>query len=286
MISKNMIDIVTVVFQEELPVLQLQAQSIDIYCQNLGIKNIYVIVNDTADLIDQIDCAWWGRFQNCVQVIPREQFGNWYGENGWVSQQVLKLMGSSISQNTWTMILDAKTILVDHTDYNLFVIDSDHLTLNTHSILPVFQESANITGKLFGIEVAQVAEPSGVPFIFHNYSVKEMIAEINNRTNENFLTWFQKQGMLTEFILYSGYLTYKHKNLDQIYLGTIKRRLSNNVCHSQVKDFDRMLTMAKQDRPISIGVHRRAWAQLSAKQQQDYKDYLVSCGITTAVKLA
>jgi hypothetical protein len=54
-----MIDIATVVFRDELPILKLQAQSIERYCQHIGIRNIYVIVNDDDDTIHQIDAGWW-----------------------------------------------------------------------------------------------------------------------------------------------------------------------------------------------------------------------------------
>ena len=49
------IDLVTVVFEPELPVLRAQAQSINLYCRDLGIKNIYVIVNDHESVADQFE---------------------------------------------------------------------------------------------------------------------------------------------------------------------------------------------------------------------------------------
>jgi hypothetical protein len=42
-----MIDIVTVVFEQEIPVLRAQAQSIALNCQRIGIRNIYVVLNDS-----------------------------------------------------------------------------------------------------------------------------------------------------------------------------------------------------------------------------------------------
>ena len=86
-----MIDIVTVVFSEELPVLRVQAQSIDRYCAELGLKNIYVLVNDSDSVLDQIDKTWWGQYQDQVQIISRSVFSTSYVENGWVSQQILKI---------------------------------------------------------------------------------------------------------------------------------------------------------------------------------------------------
>jgi hypothetical protein len=87
------IDLVTVVFEPELPVLRAQAQSINLYCRDLGIKNIYVIVNDHESVAKQIDPAWWGDMQHRVVIMPRRTFSTNFADNGWVSQQVLKLLG-------------------------------------------------------------------------------------------------------------------------------------------------------------------------------------------------
>ena len=104
-----MIDIVTVVFEQELSVLRLQAQSIELYCQDIGVKNIYVIVNDSDSVAGQIDPTWWGSMSGLVCIVPRSQFGCNFVDNGWVSQQALKLIASGLVDNPWYMVLDAKT---------------------------------------------------------------------------------------------------------------------------------------------------------------------------------
>ena len=49
-----MIDICTVVFREELAILKAQAQSVALRCQDLGSLNIYVVVNDTDDVVAKL----------------------------------------------------------------------------------------------------------------------------------------------------------------------------------------------------------------------------------------
>ena len=88
-----MIDIITVVFSEEMPVLRCQAQGIDLYCQNLGVRSIYVMVNDVG-ISHQIDPAWWGTMANRVRIIPRETFSCDWKNNGWLTQHVLKLQAA------------------------------------------------------------------------------------------------------------------------------------------------------------------------------------------------
>ena len=280
-----MIDIVTVVFSEELPILRVQAQSIDRYCSGLGLKNIYVLVNDSDSVLEQIDKNWWGQYQHQVQIIPRSIFSTSYVENGWVSQQILKILGASLSYNAWSMVLDAKTLVPDYLKSDMFVTNSQQSTLGIQSIVPVFSNSGQIASNLFGMPVTHVASPAGVPFFFHNHTVRQMIAEIENLTQHSFPKWFQEQGMLTEFILYTGFVQYKHKDLNKIYLNQFQRKLCNNICHSEVRIFDKKLQMARDDRPLTIGVHRRAWSQLTQRQQQAYVDYLVSLELSWAQDL-
>jgi hypothetical protein len=81
-----MIDIVTVVFEQEIPVLRAQAQSIALNCQRIGIRNIYVVLNDSETIASQIDPAWWGPLANsCVgnstHSILHTVCGKWLGQS-------------------------------------------------------------------------------------------------------------------------------------------------------------------------------------------------------------
>ena len=280
-----MLDIITVVFQDELDILQVQAQSMDLYCQSMGLQTIFVIVNDHDHVADQIDSAWWGSLQSRVRIIPRSYFACQFVENGWVSQQVLKLLASSLSANTWSMVLDAKTLVSDYVTADIFLANSDQLTLGIAPVLSVFEPSAKIASDLFGITVLHVAQPSGVPFIFNNHDVRQMMQEIERLTHDNFAEWFQKQGMLTEFVLYTAFIQYKYQDLKQVYLGRNRIKLCNNICHSELGRFDIKLQQAQDRRPLTIGVHRGAWQNLTEQQKQSYRDYLESIGLTTARNL-
>ena len=106
-----MIDICTVVFEEEIPILRVQAESVGMFCQNIGVRNIYVVLNDVETLSEKIDPAWWGPLASHVLVVPRTAFSTQWVDDGWLSQQVWKLLTAAISYNHFTMVLDAKTIL-------------------------------------------------------------------------------------------------------------------------------------------------------------------------------
>jgi len=280
-----MLDIITVVFRDELDILQVQAQSLDLYCQDIGLQTIFVIVNDHDHVADLIDTAWWGSLQPRVRIIPRSYFTCQFVPNGWVSQQVLKLLASALSSNSWSIVLDAKTLVSDRITPDIFVANSRQLTLGIGPVLPVFEPAAKIASDLFGIKVSHVAHPSGVPFIFNNQDVRQMINEIERMTHDNFGEWFQQKGMLTEFVLYTAFIQYKYQDLKQVYLGYNKINLSNNICHSELNIFDSKLQQARDHRPLTIGVHRNAWRQLTDQQKKSYRDYLESVGLDNARRL-
>jgi len=271
------IDLVTVVFEPELPVLRAQAQGINLYCRDLGIKNIYVIVNDHDSVADQIDPAWWGDMQHRVSILPRRTFSTDFVDNGWVSQQVLKLLGSAISFNTWSMALDAKTLFVKPLSFDDLIDSQGRPQTGQLDIYPVFEQSRSLVSDLFGIDVARQLGPGGVPFVFNTKMVRAMIADIEQRTGESFPVWFQAQGSVTEFILYSGYLESTHMT-DLLYNTEQCRLPPCNLCHSEVDAFDRKFQ--EMQRSLTVSIHRDAWSRLSQEQQQQYHTFLQQRGIT------
>lgn len=265
-----MIDIITVVFQDELETLKTQARSLDVYGRDLG--TIFVIINEDTGLGSKIDRGWWGRYQERVQIVSRQAFGSVWCDNGWVSQQALKLMASTISDNEWSMVLDTKTFFV-----NFIPVLGSKPAVGEILIQKVFEPSQRLTNALFDIDLVNVLGPGGVPFVFNNLQTREMIAWIESHTQQPFVEWFQRQGMLTEFILYSGWLQYKFGSLEEIYNTSISSITPCNLCHSEVSMFDSKF--AQMPLATTVSIHRRAWAQLTAQQQTQYQEFLHSRGI-------
>jgi len=272
-----MIDLCTIVFRDEINTLRTQARSVCVYCTDIGIRSIYVVVNDSDDVAQQIDPAWWGEYQHLVRIIPRSTYSATWADNGWVSQQALKLITSAISNNTWCMILDAKSFFVQKIDLDSIMLNG-RPQVGSLDVYPVFKRSQEIAEQLFNITLNRQLGPGGVPFIVHPATVRAMIAEVEQRTSENFVSWFQAQGMLTEFILYSAYLIYRYGDFDTLYHPDFKL-VNVNVCHSEVGLFDKKLQNMSDSSTLSVSVHRNAWTQLSVDQQQQYQEFLQQRGI-------
>lgn len=278
-----MIDTVTIAFKDELTVLKVQAESVDLYCQDIGIKTIFVVVNDDDSVADQIDPAWWGSLSSCVKIIPRSFFKCNFVENGWVSQQVLKVLASELSTNQYSMILDAKTIFVKPATFDL-LLPGGKIAGGTYPIQEVFSTSARIVGELFGVTVDRNGGLSGVPFLFKNSDIRSMIAEIESLTKQKFPKWFQDQGMVTEYILYVGYCKYLYGDLSNVYSETTPYQVAN-LCHSQTGIIPNKLSDMAEPCRLTVSVHRRAWAAMTTEQQNTYKQLLISRGIKTAKDL-
>jgi hypothetical protein len=197
-------------------------------------------------------------------------------DNGWVSQQVLKLLGAAVSFNTWSMALDAKTLFVKPLRFDDLMDSQGRAQTGQLKIYPVFELSRSRVSQLFDIDLTRQLGPGGVPFVFNTSMVRAMIADIEQRTGESFPAWFQTQGSVTEFILYSGYLEYTHMT-DLLY-NTDQCRLSPcNLCHSEIAAFDRKFQ--EMQRSLTVSIHRNAWSQLSQEQQQQYHVFLQQRGI-------
>ena len=277
-----MIDIVTVVFEQEISILRAQAQSIALNCQRIGIRNIYVVLNDSETIAAQIDPAWWGPLASSVLIIPRSAFSTPFVADGWVSQQVLKLLTASMSYNTYSMILDAKTLFVRELDPATVVDETGRILTGRCPIYPVFDPSKKIVEQLFEIELTEQLGPGGVPFIVHNDTVRMMIAEITLRTRTSFPTWFQQQGMVTEFILYSGFVKFLCGNLEVMYDRQNKLGGIVNVSHDETVHWLTKINQMNNRNTLTVSVHRGAWHKLTAQQRQEYRDLLLQRGIEAA----
>lgn len=271
-------DILTVVFKPELPYLKMQARSLCLYAQDLDIQNIFVIVNDKHSICCDINSGWWGSLANKVTIIPRDAWGQDFESSGWVTQQALKILGTALSTQTWCMVLDAKTFLIQKISTGQLTDNQGRICMGVDPILPVFLESQNRVNKLFDINMSQVPGPSGVPHFFHVKSIQDLIQYVEHESGHAFVSWFQDQGMITEFVLHSGWIHCVHGSLNKLYSKQRNYRVFN-VCHTQASQFDSLFAETMSSDILSVGLHRNAWTQLSHDQQVCYLKFLKSKNI-------
>jgi hypothetical protein len=276
-----MLNLITIVFNEELPVLKMQAQSISLYLDPHLVSNIVVVVNDHQSVISRIDKSWWGPFSNRVIVIPRNMFSHNFTSTGWHSQQLLKLLAASICYNPWSLILDAKTLFVRAlTNQDLFDQNQQPMVGHCLSIPTVFSVAHDQVKTLFEITLDTQISPGGVPFFLHNATVRSMISKIEKLTGETFDQWFQSRPDLTEFLLYSGFVLNEYGNYSYLYNINRCCMRAVNLGHNELDLTEKKFLAMYQPETSTVSIHRHAWTNLSAEHQQQYKHYLATKGIT------
>ncbi len=261
-----MIDLLTVVFREELPLLKFQAKSIDNYID--CVDNIYVIVNDSPDVVSLIDKNWWGRHSDNVCVIPAENLASRPDLKGWSSQQLYKLLGSAQAQSDYVMVLDAKTWFVKRLDHNK-LFETDKINLIPTVVPEVFKSAAEYTEKIYNIQIPKIIGPAGVPFIFNVTDLNEMISDLEHTLNESFYSFFTRSLKappdLTEFILYTGFIIKKYGSLSQRYNNKQYYRIIN-ISHNEANVADILFKKIKSTSTLTISMHRGAYPKLTEQQ--------------------
>lgn len=282
-----MLDLITVVYQKEIPLLQLQAKSIDVYFQKNQIKSIYIIVNDHNDVVNLIDCKWWGKFADCVNVIPFSIFGYVSRILGWENQQLLKLLAAARCTCDWSCVLDAKTLFVKNVTPGLLIDSDNRACANNLSPQPVFESAQHFVENFFQITLDKIVGPAGVPFLFHTKTVQELIAECEARSGQPFTVFFQENvcypNLITEFYLYSGFVKFKYGTLNELYAQK-QRWNCINVADWQIDSFDQLFLDMQKFLTLTVSVATKTWVNLPEHKQLDYCKFLQTKKIVLDLK--
>jgi hypothetical protein len=273
-----MIDLITVVFREEIDYLRTQAESVSLYVPT--INNIYVVVNDDDGVCDLIDTAWWAQHADRVKIVPYSKWGYQTWVLGWENQQLLKLLAASEADSSWSMVLDTKTWFIQPLIYTKLFDSYGKPTVGLQQTVPVFQSSREFVEQYYDVSLLEVLGPAGVPFMFHTKSVSDMIAGF-----DNFIDFFQVHvrhpHFVTEFYLYSAYILSQHGTYEALYNKTQYYGCCN-IADFDVPAFDEHFArMQSDDRLLTVSVHRRSYPLLSKEQLTKWSQFLLSKQINT-----
>lgn len=282
-----MIDLITVVFQPEIPYLEIQARSIENNFTEDQIKTIYVVVNDEDSVVDQIDKSWYGKFADRVIVYPYSIFGYVNRVQGWDNQQLCKILAASRSTCEWSMILDAKTFFVKTCKTDLILDSSNKACTNLLKPQPVFDSAKQFVEKLYNIELDHIIGPGGVPFLFHTKTVQSMIQETEQLVHSNFIDFFQDNvcfpNLITEFYLYSAYVKYKYKNYSELYVQK-QRWNCVNIADWEVENFDQLFSNMQKFLTLTVSIAAKSWVLLTLEQKTAYLEFLNRRNLITDIQ--
>jgi hypothetical protein len=282
-----MIDLITIVFRDELPLLEIQARSINQFINPQDINTITVIVNDTDDVVDLIDTSWWLTNQSKVQVLPYSKWNYTSRITGWENQQICKLLAASESNSLWSMVLDAKTWFIQPLELSKLFDDEHRPCVGSQGISEHFVSSQQFVEQYYNVKLDRIIGPAGVPFMFHTETVRAMIDSI-----DNFIEFFQTNvrypNLITEFHLYSGYVLLQYKTYNTLYNKT-QHYDYLNIADWEASDFDQIFEQLVNNSSIlTASIHRRTYQDLTPKQIHQWAEFLVNrqldCDISNLVK--
>lgn len=284
-LNDQRVDLITVVFRQELDLLRIQARSIELYIPQKHIGNIYVVVNDD-DYVDRfIDRAWWGINAERVVIINRN---HWPADtsklHGWDSQQLYKLLAAEQAIATWSLCLDAKTWFVNTLTWELLFDSEYKVKFNWFPVIPVFDTAKVALDKLFNGSLKDVIGPGGVPFAFKTGTVKSMIHWLSVSQNKDFSDFFienvQWPHLITEFMLYSAYVEKVHSCYSALY-NKNQYYTINNIAHNEAEQFDEKLTAMLTPNALTASIHRNAYQHLTDEQITQWVEFLASKQLVT-----
>lgn len=270
----QVIDLITVVFQQELYLLEVQARSIELYIEPHRIQNIYVVINDSDAIVSQIDLAWWGVNSHKVKLIPRSLWGDAETLHGWASQQLYKLLAAEQAESAWSMCLDAKTWFVQPLDWSKLFDTNGKACFKSFPTIPVFKSAQLFVEQYLGIKLPHVIGPGGVPFMFHTETVKSMVKHIDNFF-DFFVAHVQFPDELTEFMLYSGFVIYKYGNYTRLY-SKEQFYTVTNLADWQHTEFDHILQYMGSEHNLTASIQGRAYAYLTPEQLDCWTGFLLT----------
>lgn len=268
------VDLVTIVFKDELFLLRLQARSLALFLDPKFDGSIIVIVNDldltqTMKAIRRVILPEYGRWKDRVRLVPFHHVGFRLDPcNGWILQQALKLAVSTLIDKKFYVLLDAKNHLIRNVSADRFVtskgkgiqtLEDDFVTLPAHYETCI---------RYFGLDPGAIPiRPCSpiTPFVMHTKSVRDLIDHIESKENRSLCSVFCETRFLSEFLLYRVYLYFAYKDGDELPYqdGPL---LSQTIWRDEISVKNAIDKIASEPDLLFFAVHRERIKRLEAEE--------------------
>jgi hypothetical protein len=239
-----LVDIITVVFDEEVYLLEWQAKSINKFLDPKEVNEIIVVDNGSQNCAPPLE--WYGRFADKVKILTHKHLDLKVMPHldGWRTQQICKILSAAQSRCEYSMILDAKTFFAKDIHLHDFFYDR-RPAVGTVPVSAHWNDARKYLEDYFNVEINDVIGPGGVPFFFHNETIRQMIDTI-----DDFNTWFQQnlyeqypphRLLVTEFMLYCAFVLQRYGKYDSLYAER-KTLRPFNVADWEPEKFEKLFT--------------------------------------------
>jgi hypothetical protein len=268
------VDLVTVCFEDDLPLLQLQARSIAINLKADANTKIFVILNSFQEenlrvKFDQEILPLYGPWASnviaingsvllphCedVRLISKKRYG-------WYRQQWLKLVSCKIVTGSNFIVLDAKNHFLRGAHISEAFDELGRSRIRKMRTAGPLLEYFHEAQEFFAIPAPRrefPVLPSITPFTFSTKIVLELIDEVKFKSNMDEREFFCKCGTkFSEFLLYHAYLDYRGIEIDKAF--AFDDNFSFSVFQGSKRELKILKEIAKKDlncREIFLAVHR------------------------------
>lgn len=266
--GETRLSFVSVVFEAELALLELQARSMARFVPADLAREI-VLIDNTARglpaaartrLLEQ-----YGHLAPAVRVLRPDDIARVPGAIGWRTQQVLKLAVAEQLSGDLYVVLDAKNHFVDVLEAADLVGPDGRPRANaygyrTHPLRPNLEHVLTYLGLDPAPHVDRFTA-TVTPFVLDTGLVREMIRDVEARAGRPFAQEFVARE-LTEFFLYAGWILRSGRRLEDVYSLDLERCPTvwpKAATRAGVEEA--VATVVERDAPL-FAVHRRALATL------------------------
>ena len=283
--GREALTLVTVVFEAELALLQLQARSLARVLDPGVVSRIIVIDNSACGLPGRSRAKIlreYGELAPIVEILDSQDVSGMPRATGWNSQQVLKLAVARLIDTDKYLTLDAKNHLIRPTSVEDFVASDGRPFANFHSyefhpLRPSLERVFRFVG--WGhAESLHRFTATATPFCLVTGLVCSLMDDIERTRSEPFATVFIDQ-RLTEYFLYSSWLLSQGYDLDEIYDPSGIDCPAVWPKGASVAGVRSVLESVADRDPALIAVHRTALARMNREATGQLERFWVERGL-------
>lgn len=269
---------VTVCFERDIGLLQLQARSMRMFCPADLIGEIIIVDNSTLASVGWQDKVLhqYGDLARFVRVLSAGQIVELPpGTDGWYTQQILKVKVAAFVRTDRFVLLDSKDHLVRNIDRQFLETASGNPRTNGYSYADQpMREFLERTLIYLGLDVSMHVKwftRTTTPFIMLRDEATKMVEYIERRESKAFANVFLEKG-LSEFFLYSGYLALQQK-LFEVYDITQPNGPTVWVDNADEAGCRDIIGKVERSRSPFMAVHRKAIAKMKSSGRKVIAEY-------------
>ncbi len=288
------IDFVTVSYNKEIRLLQLQARSICKFADPNTVGTIYIVSNenrfgDFKRIFMRDVLPEYGKFSEQVVLLDHKDIAKKTRKTiGWESQQVFKLMISKFVTTPVYVVLDSKNHLVAPLGYSSFFASDGRLITMRKQMNEKLGKLFNNACDLFSVaptdENYERALPMATPFPLVTAEVKSMISFMEKESGTDFFDAFTVGGRYCEFYTYYAWLLRTEGLLNTLYVAGANINLTFwNKEQVAREGMDVLMGKLSEDRYLTMGIHRKIIRDATESQREKIISFWRARGLVNSV---